>query len=323
MKNSVLRIKKYLFYLICVLSALIFMTACDDNQSKGEAYTMYYLDSAGEKLVSEEYTVVADESDMKAIILEIINQLQQNGKNGVYISPIEKEIEYDRMEFKNGQLKLFFSGAYNNKTGVREILSRAAIVKSLCGIDGVDTVEFFVEEQPLLIGGNSVGQMNDDSFVEDLGDEGEPQKRMVRLYFADSTGRKLTAIDTTVTYPAAEKIAKLLVESLIAGPEAILDTDVTGLIRTIPKGTVLNSVTIRDNICYVDLSREFAELIPNVTSDATVYSIVNTLCELPNINRVQFTIDSAVRERYGDTKGFNTAMERKLDIINDTGLEKE
>ena len=87
--------------------------------------------------------------------------------------------------------------------------------------------------------------------------------------------------------------------------------------RTIPKGTVLNSVTIRDEICYIDLSREFAELLPDVTSDATVYSIVNTLCELPSINRVQFTIDSGVRERYGDTGGFNTAMERKLDIVNE------
>ena len=110
-------------------------------------------------------------------------------------------------------------------------------------------------------------------------------------------------------------MATLLVDSLIAGPESVSDTDVKGLLRTVPSATVLNTVTIRDNICYLDFSREFAELLPNVTSDVTVYSIVDTLCELPSISRVQFTINSVVRERYGETMNFNKAMERNLDII--------
>ncbi len=311
------KISRGLGLIMLIFVVPFFMNGCDDAPQNGKNCTIYYLDSASEKIVSENYVITSNENDMKAVILELINRLQTNGESGVFVSPIEKNIEFDRMEYKNNQLSLYFTAAYNNKSGISEILSRAAIVKTLCQIDGIDKIEFFVEEQSLIIGGTSVGQMDENSFVEDLGNQGKPQKRTVKLYFADSTGRKLTAVDTTVTYPAAEKIAKLLVESLIAGPEAVKDTDVTSLLRTIPKGTVLNSVTIRDEICYVDLSREFAELLPDVTSDATVYSIVNTLCELPSINRVQFSIDSGVRERYGDTGGFNTAMERKLDIVNE------
>ncbi|MEE3468818.1 MAG: GerMN domain-containing protein, partial [Eubacterium sp.] len=185
----------------------------------------------------------------------------------------------------------------------------------LCQIDRIDKVDFYVEDQPLMISGENVGQMDETTFVEDLGNRGEPQSRSVKLYFGDSTGEKLIAVDTTVTYPAAEKMASLLVDSLIAGPESLSGLGVGDLKRTVPLGSVLNNVTIRDNICYLDFSREFADLLPNVTSDVTVYSIVDTLCELPNISRVQFTINSGVRERYGETDGFNRALERNLDII--------
>ena len=195
------------------------------------------------------------------------------------------------------------------------MLSRAAIVKTLCQLDGIDKVEFFVEDQPLMVEGESIGQMDESSFVEDLGNQGGPQKRLVKLYFSDASGQRLVPVETEVTYPAAEKIAKLLVDCLISGPDKIKDTDVSDLLATIPQGTVLNSVTIRDNICYLDFSREFLELLPNVTSDVTVFSIVDTLCEMPSISRVQFTVNSGVRERYGETTGFNKSLERNLDIV--------
>ena len=278
---------------------------------------MYFLDGSGENLVSEEYVPATDVSDTVSVVTELETVLETGGSQDIFTAPIEPDIEFERLEFKNNQLSLYFTGAYNNKSGVTEVLSRAAIVKTMCQIEGVDKVEFFVEDQSLMIRGNSIGQMDAGSFVEDLGDQGVPQSRMVRLYFGDSTGQKLVPIDTTVTYPAAEKLAKLLVDCLIAGPEAVTDVDTSELVRTVPKTTVLNSVTIRDNICYLDLSREFAELIPSVSSDVTIYSIVDTLCELPNISKVQFTIDSGVRERYGETLGFNTAMERDLDIIEE------
>ncbi|MBO6108353.1 MAG: GerMN domain-containing protein [Eubacterium sp.] len=294
-----------------------FLTGCgEDNVSSSDIIKVYYLDGAGEKLVAEDYTLKSKKNDINAVIDELIKALEKNGEKDRLISPIEPDIEFDDYLIKDKQVSLFFTGAYNNKTGITEVLSRAAIVKTLCQIDEIEKIDFFVEDQPLMVQGESIGQMDESTFVVDLGDRGEPQSRMVRLYFGDKTGEKLVPVDTLVTYPAAEKMAKLLVDCLIAGPEKITDVDVSGLVRTVPAKTVLNSVTIRDNICYLDLGRQFVELLPNVTSDVTVYSIVNTLCELPGISGVQFTIDSGVRERYGESEGFNRALERNLDIVS-------
>lgn len=311
------RYGKYRNIFLCmalILSALLF--GCGkESQKDGNTYLVYYLDGAGEKLISEYYTVDLEAKDTVSVATELIHALEKNGEGDRYTNPIEPDIEFDELQIDENQMSVFFTGAYNNKTGVVEVLSRAAIVKTLLQLDGIDKIEFFVEDQPLMVSGESVGQMDESSFVEDLGNRGEPQSRTVKLYFADSNGQNLIPIETVVTYPASEKMAKLLVDSLIAGPEAITDQNTDGLLRSVPAGSVLNNVTIRDNICYLDFSREFAELLPNVTSDVTVYSIVDTLCELPSISKVQFTINSGVRDRYGETKGFNKALERNLDLV--------
>ena len=302
--------------IVLLLVFVIALTGCEDSHKDDEnVYTVYYLDPSGEKLVAEDFQLTSGETDLATVATELMHAMEKNGSGGRLVSPVEPDIEFDELQIKENQMSVYFTGAYNNKTGVKEVLSRAAIVKTLLKLPGIDKVDFYVEDQPLMVLGESVGIMDESTFVENLGNQGEPQSRIVKLYFSDESGAKLVPVDTKVTYPAAEKLAKLLVECLIAGPEAVNDQDVSHLLRTVPSGTVLNSVTIRDNTCYLDFSREFAELVPNVTSDVIVYSIVDTLCELPSISRVQFTINSGVRERYGETINFNKSLERNLDII--------
>ena len=309
---------KRLVIIMAVISVMLALVACgNDQESDASIYTVYYLDPTGEKLVEEDYSLSSESDDLATVATELMHAMEKNGTGGKLIHPIEPDIEFDELQIKENQVSVYFTGAYNNKTGVREVLSRAAIVKTLLKLPGIDKVDFYVEDQPLMVLGENVGQMDDSTFVDNLGNQGEPQSRIVKLYFSDESGKKLVPVDTKVTYPAAEKLAKLLVDCLIAGPEAVTDQDVSHLLRTVPTGTVLNSVTIRDFTCYLDFSREFAELVPNVTSDVIVYSIVDTLCELPSISRVQFTINSGVKERYGETSNFNKALERNLDIIAD------
>jgi germination protein M len=47
----------------------------------------------------------------------------------------------------------------------------------------------------------------------------------------------------------------------------------------------------------------------------TVYALVNTLCELSNINRVQITVDGEAQEKYGEMEHFDTVLERNLDLV--------
>ena len=85
----------------------------------------------------------------------------------------------------------------------------------------------------------------------------------------------------------------------------------------IPEGAELNSVTIKDGICYVDFNEEFVNLNPNIDPEIVIYSVVNSLVELSYINKVQFTINGAMVEEYNGID-FNEPFERKLELIDES-----
>ena len=77
-----------------------------------------------------------------------------------------------------------------------------------------------------------------------------------------------------------------LVNLLISGPT------VEGLESLIPSSTKVNSATINGDTVIVDLSADFINSTDSVESASNmVYSIVNTLTELTEVNSVKFLID--------------------------------
>lgn len=306
--------KIYCFFLSLFLIGML--TACGgDEKEKMSVFQIYRIDEEATGLVSEEYETVIYKQNTVDTIQKLLGQLQTSGSSKRDKNPIEPQVEISDFLIKETQLSLYFTATYNNKTGIDEILARAAIVKTLCQIPGIDYVEFYVEDQPLTLSGNAVGLMNQDTFVDELNPEFKEQKKQVTLYFAQERGEALMAVSADVTYNAAEPLAQLLLEKLIGGPEELVNAEEYNLIPTVPPGTVVNSVTIRDNICYVDLSKDFMGMLSGVKSDVTVYAIVNTLCELPNVSQVQFTINGEQWEKYGETENFNTPYERNLNLV--------
>ena len=313
--------KIYCFFLsICMVFVLSSCNYSEELANKNE-YKIYYIDKEGTGLVSEVYKSELKETDTVKIIEELLAKLETKGKNNKFMNPIEPEIQISDFEIKENQLSLYFTAAYNNKENLDEILSRAAIVKTLCQVEGIELIEFYVEDQSLMLNGNAIGLMSKETFVDNLAPDETEKSKQVTLYFADSSGTCLKEISTDVTYNVTEPLAQLLVEKLIAGPQGTEELKDMELLSTVPEKTKVNSITIRDNICYVDVSKDFLQLLTNVKSDVIVYSIVNTLCELPNVNRVQFTIDGEQHEKYGETGNFNVPYERNLDII--AGMTQE
>ena len=216
---------------------------------------------------------------------------------------------------KEKQLTIYFLSSYYNLDKIDEVLLRASIVKTLCQLDGVEYVEFYVEEEPLTIDGENVGIMSKLSFLDSVGGEGYTQEKYVTLYFSSNEGREMREISTKLTHDMTVPLARLLVEQLLKGPDEISDANTSEVRDTIPSGTKLNSLTIRDHVCYVDFSREFMNVQADVKGAVVVYSIVNTLCELSDVSKVQFTIDGEQQETYGDVKDFAGSFERNLDMV--------
>lgn len=124
----------------------------------------------------------------------------------------------------------------------------------------------------------------------------------IHLYFAtpDSTKLKLEVryISAAEAKKSTNNLASIVVKELINGPVA----DPT-LKATIPQGTQLRSpVSINGGVATVDLTGEFVKNHPGgkTAEQLTIYSIVNSLTEITDIEKVKFTIDGKVQ---ADFKG--------------------
>ena len=78
-----------------------------------------------------------------------------------------------------------------------------------------------------------------------------------------------------------------------------------------------NKVTVKEKTCYVDFSKEFLNKQDDITDKVAIYSVVNTLIELPNVNKVQFSIDGEQVLKYNESMSFGEPFERNLDIVKE------
>lgn len=296
-------------------------SSCDSMNQEKYQYTVMYLNSEMTGLVEDEYETVRAGDQTELLVEELLKKLQTGSDDANEKSPISENVRVLDYQIRNAQLSLFFSAAYYERSGLEEILSRAAIVETLCQLDGIEYVEFYIEDQPFMIDGNAVGLMNRDRFVLNLNNQGKEQSRQVTLYFANKRGDRLRAVNTSVTYNSITPLAEMLIGRLIEGDETIqgMKGNQSEVQPSIPEETVLNNLTIRGQVCYVDLGSGFNHLLSGISSEVSVYSIVNTLCELANVNRVQFTIDGEPQDKYGEMDSFSSVLERKLDLVEEKG----
>ena len=289
---------------IVVAIAGIVLAGCDRDSYKHKkgAFILYQMADDGMGLKQSEYETVSDSDDTVEIVTELLSNY--------------KMADVREFEIKERQLSIYFSSAYNNLRGIDEVLQRAAIVKTLCQVQGVEYVEFFVEDTSLTIDGEPVGVMSELSILDSIGGDGSTQNKYVTLCFSDVSGMEMKEVTVLLTYDMTVPLARLLIEQILAGPEAVAGVNTSDVRPTVPGGTRLNSIMIRDNVCYVDFSKEFMNVQAEVNSEIVIYSIVNTLCELSDVNKVQFTIDGEQREVYGDTKQFDQPFERNLDLVS-------
>ena len=77
------------------------------------------------------------------------------------------------------------------------------------------------------------------------------------------------------------------------------------------------SFSIENRCCIVDLSGEFygAEPANSREGQVLIYSIVNTLCRLPNVDEVYLSVDGLPVESYG---GFRTdwPLSPNMELVN-------
>lgn len=167
----------------------------------------------------------------------------------------------------------------------------------------------------LLIGGWIFLDKNEEKEViseykpqEEISDE-QLRQTIVSLYFQNkSTGElvpegRLIDVKLLLNEPYTT-----LMQLLIEGPKN------EQLEKLIPKGTVINKIELKNDILYIDLSKEFIENHQGgeELESNTIYSIVNTMTQLTEVNGVKILIEGEMDKAFEDGKiKFDDAFVKK------------
>lgn len=288
----------------------------EHSENKKNEYEIYYCNSEETELVSASYEAKA--TDAMDLISELIDAMSKVPKSLQYKKVKPDNVELLTFELNDdGQLILHFNSNYSNLTGISEIFLRAAVVKMMCQIKGVECVEIYVEDQPLMQSADKpYGFETAEDFIDNTGRETNfSQNVTMSLYFANKKGNRLKEVDVSVTYDGTISLEQLIIQRLIDGPGVIKNIENEEVKATIPKGTVVQKTAIREGVCYVYLNKKFMNKLPDITDEVAIYSIVNSLCEMSSINKVQFMIDGVAVPTYREKIKFDGFFERNLDIV--------
>ena len=293
--------------LVMILAGSLLVSSCGKDRDDGAIiYDVYYLDSDYSSLVPEKYEGNAD-TDM----YELLNKLSIVTGNPSARGIGELGVSTIGVDVEGGVATVSLSGGYESLDVAGQTLVKAAVVKTLTQLDSISGVKFMLGELPLTdCMGAEIPVMTADSFVSNPGlvvsDENSLQ---FVLYFADAEENYLRSISREVSKNTDASREQIVIEELIAGPT-------TGDFRSVmPNGTKVNSVSVADGLCYIDLSNEFLTGNSPVGMNLTVYSIVNSLAELNSVRKVQILIDGNITEITRDGVDLSQVFSRNLDIV--------
>lgn len=308
-------------YLLIFLVFTGMLAACGQDEEKSQQHKelaaneiyAYCVNPDRTDVVPMVYTVKQNE-DILENAASLIQYLTEIETTAEYQSPIPEGITYieSRYGSRHGDLEVSFNILYDTVDAEMLLFFKGCIVKSLLQLEGVNTISLFLTD---VVNADAetatVSEIfNEDSFTMSFGNEsGYKQSGNIVLYFANESGDALKAYDKTVEISNNTLLARLVVESLIEGP------DRNGYAATISDNTKVQNLSVKDGICYVDLSDEFYDTNNSLRNDIIVYSVVNSLAELPTVSKVQFLKNGEKQLFFREAMPFDGIFERNLDLI--------
>lgn len=302
-----------LWAVLLTLVLLSGMTGCAREEKEDSGLLLYYLNEDLSSLNTLSYLMEDGKSKAdlspQEMADDMLEQLATPSGDVRSIAPIQN-FTVTGTTLQNGTLTVFLSSDYEELETVREILTRAALVNTLCQIDGVDSVSFLCGDHPLTNeDGSVVTAMNSDMFIFNSGKEiMNYEKVRLHLYFANEDGDQLVDTYRNVVYNSNISMERLVVEQVLKGP----NSDV--VFPTLNPAAKVLSVTTRDGVCYVNLDQAFLTEPYGVTSQVAIYSLVNSLTELSSVSAVQITIEGKNGKAFMDSS-LSSAFERNLSVV--------
>ena len=308
--------KKKIRLVFVLMVLVLFGTGCTTKEeSREKEYEIYYLDRNENHIMSLPYETGTPKAEIDFLVKELLMQLGTQREEIEY-KPVIVDFTVKDCIIRESQVTLNLSKEYEMIDFTKEVLVRAAIVKTLTQIEGVELVRIQVEGRDLAdADGKPVGVMAADTFIDNTGEDMKKYEEVtLALYFANVTGDKLIKVNRTMRYNTNISLEKLVVEQLVSGPVGNKGKGDILAYPTLNPEIKIISVNIKDGICYVNLNNTFLTLNSNVTADTAIYSLVNSLTELPGVLKVQLAVEGETEAVLGD-KMLSALFERNPDMV--------
>lgn len=301
--------RKSILILMLLTAFISVFCSCGAEDKKEESgYRVYYLNKDATGLVYDNYELKSEKTT--EMLTELLAYLADPG-DWDRRAPLGYGFTVTGCVLDNNQIKLTVDEHYTELPPTTEILVRAALVRTLLQPDEAVGLTMFIGEEELKDRkGNPIGIMTADTFIDNEGVEiNSYQEVSLTLYFATESGTALIPVQSSVVYNTNVSMERLIVEQIINGPED------RNSYATVDPSTKVISVTVTDGVCFVNLSSDFLNPVGFVTPEVTIYSIVNSLAELPSIRKVQFHINGESKIVYREIVDLENPLARNLDIV--------
>ncbi len=311
-----------IFTLLCVLASgcgriegTVADTADDTRPVEG-VYTIFYTNLDRNQLVRRKYTPTSEK--FEGILNELLEAFL-NPPDEEACSAIPDTVRINQTSMGIDEIDVDFSPEYLSLNAVQEVLLRAGLVRTLIQLPGVYTVRFTVDGQALIIGGEEIGPMGEDTFIVPVsGAINSYRYTEIPLYFSNKNGKKLVRELRNVYYSSNLNTERLVIEQILKGPQR------KKLLPVADPGTLLRSVDIVDGICTIDFSASIENLPSSdspVEPETTIYAFVNSIfdsCEDQDLVGVRFMIDGKSGGRFRGQVNLDQTFVRSSEIISDT-----
>ncbi len=293
--------------IFCMLPIVI--SGCNTQDKNKGGYVVYYMNNSENKLV-EKYVDIDDNLSKVDMALALIDKMNEAQKQDDYNVIKPENVQITDCSVDRSIVNIYFSKEYNEMNNSTEILLRSALVNTMVQIPDIQYVKFFVDgKEATYDDGTAIGLMAKDDFVYDSNEIFESVEwKNIKLYYANKLGDKLIEKTEQVAYSKNISLEKVVLEKLINGADNVNE------FSTVPKDLKLLGVSNSNGVCYVNLSSVFLTEMVNVSGEVSLYSIVNSLCGLDNINSVKILINGNSAKTFRENisldneYGFNSSL---------------
>jgi len=303
---------------VCMLfTSVLQLTGCSGKKNgsvkKDNQVYLYYCNKDRTKLVYEIYTPEKEQCDER--VNELLEEMNNTSSNPDTVTAKPEEVRILGVNREDDTLIVNFSATYNDMNSVEEVLCRAAIVLTLTQIEGVTYVEFNIENIPLIIDeevNEEMGAMKAEDFVDIVSDDSNinsMSKYELTVYYINENNM-LEPYVYDIYENGKKSTENIVIDKLKEIPE-----DKDGITPSLSENVRVISTVTKDGICYVNFSEDFLKIENGMSPELNIYSIVNSLCEINQVNKVQISVEGNTDVTYGNEISLKYAFSRDLDFV--------